>query len=194
MARDPRYTVLRRVHRGEQFASPDDHREFQARLAALVERGVVVNVPVGKHHSSLDEEAWFRDTRTGAVYRYVPPDWPSTGRWAPVDAPEVPSRFESMCPDLYPTREQYDALVRALDEAWARGEIVAAEHPEASELPDVFFHHPASDETYHLILANPYQKGGSWMKTFHGEKDGTWPGPLVVGPPPWRRPRPGGRP
>lgn len=186
-----RFSVLRRIHRGETIASPEDNDELRARLRRLVDRGVVEVVTVGKHRSSLDEEAWFRDRRTGAVYRYVPPDWPSSGHWGPVEEPGAPSFFEAMCPDLYPTRAQYDALVAALDAAWARGEIEAAEHPEPGELANVFFHHRKSDESYHLILVNPYQQGGSWMKTFHSHKNGSWPGQLIVRPPPWRRGEPG---
>lgn len=181
------FTVLKRLHRSEVFRDFDDHKEFQEKLAAMVKRGIVEPLSPRKHLSSLDEEVWFRDKLTGVVYRYVPPDWPSPGYWGPVEHPGEPSYFESLCADLYPTRAQYDALVRKLDEAWDKGEIECGQHPVRSELEDAFFHHPKSDETYHLILANPYQPGGSWMKVYHSRKKGTWPGEIILGPPPWRR-------
>ena len=190
-----RFSILRRVHRKDHFESASDHDEFQEKLANLVKRGIVEVTGVNKkHRSSRDEEAWFRDKRTGAIYRYTPPDWPSAGHWGPVENPDTPSFFESLCEELYPTREQYDQLVAALDRAWTAGEIESGQHPEKSGLPDAFFHHPKTDETYHLILVNPYQKGGSWMKVYHSQKDGTWPGVIVIGPPPWRLPASAERP
>jgi hypothetical protein len=191
-----RFSILKRAHRTEFFESASDHAEFQEKLANLVKRGVVEVVSVNKkHRSSLDEEAWFRDKRTGIIYRYTPPDWPSPGYWGPVEDPGTPSFFESLFDDLYPTREQYEALVAALDRAWQAREVEVAEPAEQSELVQVFFHHPVNDETYRLILVNPYQKGGSWMKAYLSRKEGTWPGKLVVGAPPWRRPvAPGGAP
>jgi hypothetical protein len=184
-----RFSILRRLHRRPQFASPDEHDEFRAKLTHVLQQGIVEVVPVNKkHHSSLlEEEAWIRDRRTGIVYSYIAPDWPSVGHWAPVERPEVPSFFESIFDDLYPTRAQYELIVSALDRAWQAGEIVAAQPAEQGELVQVFFHHPVNDETYRLILANEYQPGGSWMKAYLAVKDGTWPGELVVGPPPWRR-------
>jgi len=184
-----RFTIFKRLHRKEQFESPDDHADFQEKLANLIKRGIVEVVPVNKkHRSSLAEEVWFRDKRTGAIYRYIPPDWPSAGHWGVVENPEVPSFFESLFGDLYPSRAQYDELVAALDRAWNAREIEIAEPTEQGELVQVFFHHTINDETYRLILANPHQKGGSWMKAYLSQKEGTWPGKLVVGPPPWRRP------
>jgi hypothetical protein len=184
-----RFTILKRVHRQEQFESPDDHAEFQAKLAQLLAKGIVEAVAVNKkHRSNLDEEAWFRDRRTGAVYRYIPPEWPSVGHWGPVENPEVPSFFESLCDHIYPSREQYDQLVVALDEAWQRGEVEIGEPKDPGEFPHVFVHHARTDETYRLVLVNPYQKGGSWMKAYLSRQEGTWPGQLVIGSPPWRRP------
>jgi hypothetical protein len=184
-----RFTILKRLHRKEHFESADDHAEFQAKLAHLLARGIVEPVPVNKkHRSSLDEEAWFRDKRTGAIYRYTPPDWPSSGHWGPVEHPEVSSFFESLFDDLYPTREQYDQLVAALDQAWQHGEIECGIPEDPGELAHVFVHHPRTDETYQLVLVNPYQKGGSWMKSYMSREKGNWPGKLVIGPPPWPRP------
>jgi hypothetical protein len=177
------------IHRKDHFESASDHDEFQEKLATLVKRGIVEVTGVNKkHRSSLDEEAWFRDKRTGIIYRYTPPDWPSAGHWGPVEDPDTPSYFESFCDELYPTREQYDRLVAALDDAWRRGEIEHGQLPEQFELEYCYFHHPKTDETFNLILVNPYQKGGSWMKVYHSHKNGTWPGLMLIGPPPWRRP------
>jgi hypothetical protein len=185
-----RFSILRRVHRGKGFETESEHDDFKEKLAALVQKGIVENVPVNtKHESSLDEEAWFRDKRTGIVYRYIPPDRPSIGFWGPVDDPGTPSFFETLMRKIYPTRAEYDQLVAALDQAWRAKQIVAAQPAEQGELVQVFFHNPAQDETYQLILANPYQKGGSWMKVYHSEKDGSWPGELIIGPPPWYRPK-----
>jgi hypothetical protein len=118
----------------------------------------------------------------------VKPDFPSRGHWGPVEAPETPSFFEAMCPNPYPTEAQYHELVRRLDEAWAAKQIECALLKERYELVDVFFHHPPSDETYDLTLANPYQKGGAWMKVFFSKQAGNWPDPekMVLSPPPWR--------
>jgi hypothetical protein len=184
-----RFSVLARLHRDEEFASASDVDEFEAKLGALVKRGVVTVVPTLKHLSSIDEEAWFRDTRTGLVYRYIKPDWPSRGFWGLVEEPGEPSYFESLCADLYPTRAQYDELVKKLDVAWAAGQIECALPLEKDEVEDAFFHHPPTDETYDLTLVNPWQKGGCWMKVYFSRKSGTWPGTSnVIGPPPWRRP------
>jgi hypothetical protein len=181
---------LSRLHRAADFDSADDVRRFEARLATLVERGKLAVEPARKHRSSLAAEVWFRDTRDGTVFRYVAPDWPSRGHWGPVDAPDTPSFFEALCPDLYPTRPQHAALVRALDAAWVAGTVACATYTTPSELEDVFVHHVASGETYDLTLANPYQKGGCWMKVHF-----TWPPPeTVVGAPPWRRWPDGGTP
>ena len=184
-----RYTILARLHRGEEFNSADEVQEFEDKLEDLVKRGYVEVVPVVKHRSSLDEEAWFKDKRSGIIYRYVKPDFPSRGHWGPVEDPQTPSFFEAMCNEPYPSEEQYRELVRKLDAAWAAKEIECALLKERYELEEVFFHHPASDETYDLTLANPYQKGGAWMKVFFSEKNGNWPDQekMVVGPPPWRR-------
>jgi hypothetical protein len=182
-----RYTILARLNRRGEFADADEVRDFETRLWTLVQRGIVESIPVGKHRSSLDPEAWFRDRRTGHVYRYVKPDFPSRGHWGEVLEPGTPSFFESLCAELYPTQEQYRQLVRDLDRAWAAGQIECAMPREAAELVDVFFLHPASDESYDLTLANPYQKGGCWMKTFFSRKAGSWPGDLILGPPPWRQ-------
>ena len=184
-----RYTILARLHRGEEFNTIDEVHDFEAKLKDLVERGYIEVIPVNrKHRSSIDEEAWFRDKRSGLVYRYVKPDFPSRGHWGPVEDPGTPSFFEAMCPDLYPSVEQYRELVRQLDAAWAAKQIECATLKQRYELEEVFFHHPATDETYDLTLANPYQKGGSWMKVFFSEKAGNWPDEtMVVGPPPWRR-------
>jgi hypothetical protein len=190
-----RYTILARVHRGEEFESADEVAEAEAKMARLVELGIIEVVPVVKHRSSMSigEEAWFRDKRTGHVYRYVKPDFPSRGHWGPVEDPATPSVFESMCPDVYPTLEQYRALVGKLDAAWAAGEIECGQFELKKrlelELEDVFFYHPPSDESYDLTLANAYQPGGCWMKTFFSKKAGNWPGEFVLGEPPWRRDR-----
>ncbi len=182
------YTILARLHRGEEFESADEVHEFEDKLADLVRRAIIEVVPVVKHRSSLDEEAWFRDPRSGLVYRYVPPDFPSRGHWGPVEDPKTPSYFESLCADPYPTEDQYRELVRRLDAAWAAKEIECAQLKERYELEDVFFYHPPTDEAYDLTLANLYQKGGCWMKVFYSRKNGNWPDEkMIVGPPPWRR-------
>jgi hypothetical protein len=181
-----RYSILARLHRADGFDDAGEVLAFETRLWALVQREIVESVPVGRPRSSLDPEAWFRDRRSGHVYRYVKPDFPSRGHFGPVEAPATPSRLASLCAEPYPSVAQYRELVRRLDAAYAAGELECAVPREPAELVDVLFLDPASDEAYDLTLANPYQPGGCWTKTFFSRRAGSWPGDLILGPPPWR--------
>jgi hypothetical protein len=180
-----RYTILQRLHRSEEFESLDDRKEFEAKLGDLVKKGIIEVVPTVKHRSSMSDEAWFRDKRNGIVYSYTPPDFPSRGHWGPVEKPEQPSYFESLCGDIYPTKKQYDELVKTLDAAWRTKEVEHGLKPKKYELVTTYWYHPGTDEAYSLILANPYQAGGCWMRMHRSKKEGTWPGDIVVQPPPW---------
>jgi len=184
-----RFSILKRIHRAEQIETSADYEAIGAKLKDLVDRGIIEALHAKKHYSSMSGEIWFRDKRRGVVYRLVPPDFPSVGRWAEVENPDQPSFFENLHDDIYfQSRQQFDDLVRKLDEAWSRGEIEHGLDP-SFRAPCVgsCFYHPASDEAYGLIFEpRALDPSAAWMKLHKSKKNGTWPGDIVLSPPPWR--------
>lgn len=186
-----RFSVLGRLHRGDTFSSLEEKLEFERRLADLLARGRVERVPVGQMLSYANPEEWYRDRRTGAVYRYVPPDPPFRGYFGPVRDPDRRSYFESLCAGEYPTREEYEALKRRLDMAIDAGEVECA-LPVGEGVPGrAVFLHRKTGETFGLTP--PLRELGDramWVK-YHYYEPNRWPGQAVPGPPPWRRERQG---
>jgi len=185
-----RFSILKRIHRSEEIETSAAYEEVHARLRNLLDRGIIEAINPKKHYSSMSEEIWFRDKRSGVVYRLVPPDFPSVGVWAEVEEPDQPSFFETLHDDIYfQSRQQFDDVVRRLDDAWSRGEIEHGLKPSV-RAPYVgsCFYHPVSDEAYCLTFKpSAPDPSPDWMKLHRSKKNGTWPGDIVLSPPPWRR-------
>jgi hypothetical protein len=54
---------------------------LEQKLAELVALGTVVEIPVEPIEHPLQEEHWYLDRVTNAVFRYVPPNFPARGVW-----------------------------------------------------------------------------------------------------------------
>jgi hypothetical protein len=183
----PKRSVLSQLHSGKDFESLEDVQHFQRRLAAELGTGAIERIPVGRLLSHTMPEEWYRETRTGIVFRYIPPEFPLRGRWERVENPEERSYFEQICVTDQPTPEEYARLVDELEQRWQQGEIERAPNTRAKIAGTFLYHHPPSDETFELYP--PLQSTGRaiWQKVFRSHVSGSWPGKLKLDVSPARR-------
>jgi hypothetical protein len=180
-------SVFTKMHSGKNFESIEDVQRFEKRLATELEKGTVERIPVGQLLSHVTPEEWYRERKTGIVYRYSPPEFPLKGRWEHVEDPEARSFFEQLYPGDAPTPEEYSVLVRELEALWRRGEVERAPDVNTPLKGVVLYHHPATDETFELTPPGELEENAMWIKIFRSRKDGSWPGKLKLDMPPARR-------
>jgi hypothetical protein len=65
------------------FETPGEFERFVRFLRAQVEAGAVEQVPVEPDYGpgEIYGGSWYRDCRTGEIWRLVPPDPPFLGLW-----------------------------------------------------------------------------------------------------------------
>lgn len=68
----------------DHFDSAAEHLAFERALERELGSGTIVEIPVGLPDPLRKAERWFREASSGAIYRYVPPDFPARGVWEPV--------------------------------------------------------------------------------------------------------------
>lgn len=174
--------VFTRMKDEGSFNSADEARELEAALQREEAAGTIERIPVGQVMGGGAEE-WYREKKSGLVYRLVVPDFPSKGYWGRVEAPEARSFFCSLCPRERLSPDEYAALVRALDALWREGSIQRARNLN-SRIADVFlFHHPPTDETF--MLTPPRKElndHAEWQRWYFNV--GRWPGGRTVEIPP----------
>lgn len=72
---------LDHLHDRDGFDSATDVRQFEDSITKLLAAEVIEEI---EHEltSPMDfGERWFRDKKSGATFRYVPPEFPARGRW-----------------------------------------------------------------------------------------------------------------
>jgi hypothetical protein len=79
------------MHGKRSFDSQREYAELQRMLAEAISRGYVEQVPVMKPSRLSPLETWYRDRKTGEIYRLYPPDpdSPDRGWWDRVDIEEL---------------------------------------------------------------------------------------------------------
>ncbi|HJZ87851.1 MAG TPA: hypothetical protein VKN99_21905, partial [Polyangia bacterium] len=80
-------SILKRLHRATEFESADEVQEFEQKLEALIARGAVEKIPVGKPLDEVNPEIWIRDRKSGEVWRYQAPEFPLKGHFGKVEDP-----------------------------------------------------------------------------------------------------------
>jgi len=169
-------SILKRLHRATEFESADEVQEFEQKLEALIARGAVEKIPVGKPLDEVNPEIWIRDRKSGEVWRYQAPEFPLKGHFGKVEDPEARSYFRGLEPAIQLPPEPYRALVAKLEAARNKGEIERAFETGPSVPGTSYFYHEASDEAFQLVPPRPGEGPGLWMKVFRSKKNGTWPG------------------
>jgi hypothetical protein len=178
-------SVLSRLHRRDGFESMDELKAFARKLWDLRERGVVEEIPALSPLYEYRDEYWIRDRRSTRVFRFVPPEFPFSGAWHEVPDPTARSYFRALEPEYYLDPGGYQALLRRLSEALARGEIERATDMQtgvtrAGVHGITYYFHKESGECFSLTPPTSASNEALWHKVYPRES-GTWYGDLVVG-------------
>jgi hypothetical protein len=76
--------VLAVIHRKKRFDSYAESEQLEQEIESLIKAGEVEEIPVDTPEHPLLEEHWYREIKTGVVYRYCPPEFPARGVWEEV--------------------------------------------------------------------------------------------------------------
>ena len=76
--------VLAQLHQKKRFDSYFESEQLEQAIAELIKIGEIIEILVDTPESPLLEEHWYRDQKTGGVYRYCPPEFPARGVWEEV--------------------------------------------------------------------------------------------------------------
>lgn len=69
------------LHPQRKIRSVQEQRELEQQIALILDDGIAQEVPVERHEYAYMDEHWYRETKSGVVYRYVVPNFPALGIW-----------------------------------------------------------------------------------------------------------------